>query len=89
MAQPVEQRNWKGTAAKLATYFDRFSNQAWGRTGASAARECMRLQDQIQPDTADVRRLLSTLEEGVADGGSAWDELLVSVRMWAREIANV
>ncbi len=89
MAGSYGNKNWKDTATKLTGYFRRFSDQPWAQRGAEVAQEWSHLLEQIHPDPAEIDRLVSTLEEGSRDGGSAWDEMLGSVKAWARHLSGI
>jgi len=82
------ERDWKRIAVKLTDYFRRFGDQPWARRGAEAAQDWARLLNQTDVDPADISRLIVTLEAGASDGGSAWEELLISVKIWARSASG-
>jgi hypothetical protein len=75
-------------ATKMERYYERFGGQAWAEKGKLVAHEWLRLLSQDRPDLAEVRGLLETLQEGAVDGGSAWDEMHIFAKKWAREIAK-
>jgi hypothetical protein len=74
------------TVERLVAYFSKYGDQSWAKDGAQAAREWLRLLQQDTPNIVEVRLLLSTLESGAAEGGSAWEEMLVLAQRWSRSL---